>query len=79
MAGQEVGLPGRLSERHFPIFFWLGMALSIVVGLAAERLVAWAAGGLDLPISYGLSLAIGVTVGWRATNWWEAHVPPKSS
>jgi len=65
---------GRLTDRDFPIFFWLVIALSIIVGTLAEWLVEWAAGGLDAPIAYGLCIAIGFTVGWKGAAWWDARV-----
>ena len=67
------------SDRAYPAFFGLVIALGIIVSFIAERLVEWAAGGLDAAVAYGLSAAIGVTVGWRAAAWWDAHVPSKSS
>jgi hypothetical protein len=42
------------------------VSLCIVVSSIAERLVEWAAGGLDIGVAYGLSAAIGLTVGWKA-------------
>ncbi len=68
-----------LSDRHSPAFYGLVIALSIVVSFIAGWLVEWAAGGLDTAVAYGLSAAIGLTVGWKAAAWWDARVPPKSS
>jgi hypothetical protein len=53
------------------------VTLCIVVAFIAERLVDWAAGGLDAPVAYGLSIAVGFTVGWKAMDWWDARVPSK--
>lgn len=68
-----------LSDRHYPAFFGLVIALCIIVSFIAERLVEWTAGGLDTAVAYGLSAAIGLTVGGRAAAWWDARVPSKSS
>jgi hypothetical protein len=68
-----------LSDLSYPAFFGLVIALCIIVGFFAERLVEWAAGGLDAAVAYGLSAAIGLTVGWKAAAWWDARVPPRSS
>ena len=57
-----------LSDRHYPAFFGLVIALCFI----AERLVEWAAGGLDTAVAYGLSAAIGFTIGGRAAAWWDA-------
>ena len=70
---------GDFSDRHYPAFAWLVIALSIIVSFIAGRLIEWAAGGLDTAVAYGLSAAIGLTVGGRAAAWWDARVPPKSS
>jgi hypothetical protein len=54
------------SNRHYPTFFGLVIALCIIVSFIAERLVEWAAGGLDTAVAYGMSAAIGLTVGGKA-------------
>ncbi len=68
-----------LSDRHFPAFVWLVITLGIIVSFIAGRLIDWAAGGLDTTVAYGLSAAVGLTVGWKAAAWWDARVPSKSN
>jgi hypothetical protein len=68
-----------LSDLSYPAFLPFVVSLSIIVAFIAERLVGWAAGGLDPAIAYGLSAAIGLTVGLKAAAWRDARVPPKSS
>jgi len=66
------------SDLSFLAFFGLVTALSIIGCFIAERLIEWATGGLDSAVAYSLSAAIGSTVGWKATAWWDARVPPKN-
>lgn len=64
-----------LSDLRFPAFLGLVISLCIIVGFIVERLIEWAAGGLAAPIAYGLSVAIGLTGGFKAASWWDAHGP----